>query len=193
MKSGVYIISFGNRNYVGSSIDLDRRKYEHLYRLKNKTQSNIILQRCFDKYGIEKFNFNIVAICPPEYCIKLEQWFIDNTPNLMNHCLIAGSCLGTKRTEEFKQKIIKRNKERIITDEFRNKISNFHKGKIRTDIDKSKQSKTRKKMRIGFKFTEKEYKEMKNLHRTIPVKNILEKFNISKSQFHRIIKNNNGL
>lgn len=61
------------------------------------------LQRSVNKYGFENFRFEILAICPKEYCVKLEQWFLDTLKPTYNIRKIAGCNLSTtwsKKCEE---------------------------------------------------------------------------------------------
>ena len=61
MKSGIYQINCKNSKefYIGSAKDLNHRWNTHLYCLKNNKHHNIILQRKFNKYGEENFEFKI--------------------------------------------------------------------------------------------------------------------------------------
>lgn len=47
------------RFYIGSTINFDKRKERHLYELKNNKHHNIFLQRAFEKYGVDTFEFYI--------------------------------------------------------------------------------------------------------------------------------------
>ena len=51
------------------------------------------------------FKFNILVTCPKEYCIKLEQWFIDNLKPEYNIRLKADSNIGIKFSDEHKKKL----------------------------------------------------------------------------------------
>lgn len=104
--SGIYkIINLKNSKiYIGSSINLYKRLHLHLNNLKNNKHHSKYLQNVYNKYGVENFKFEILATCPPEYCIKLEQWFIDNMKPDYNICKKAGSLLGFKKSKESKNK-----------------------------------------------------------------------------------------
>ena len=45
------------RFYIGSTINFEKRKHRHLYELNNNRHHNIFLQRAFEKYGIDSFEF----------------------------------------------------------------------------------------------------------------------------------------
>jgi len=66
MKSGIYYIRCtGNgKIYVGQSYDIKPRWSSHLYELRQGKHYNIILQRSFDKYGEDSFEWNIITRVP---------------------------------------------------------------------------------------------------------------------------------
>lgn len=80
MNSGIYKIEnlINGKIYIGSSVDLLGRKNAHFSQLNRNIHGNKKLQNSFNKYGKDNFNFKILVKCPPEYRLKLEQWFIDN-------------------------------------------------------------------------------------------------------------------
>ncbi len=106
MKAGVYkIVNLVNfKFYIGSANNLKRRKGEHFCNLKYNRHINKKLQNAINKYGIENFKFEVLAICPKEYCIKLEQWFIDNLKPEYNILTMANSRFGIKQSDEQKEK-----------------------------------------------------------------------------------------
>jgi group I intron endonuclease len=59
---GIYKITniVTNKLYVGSSIDIKRRKYEHIRLLKNNKHNNIHLQNAYNKYGILNLKWEIL-------------------------------------------------------------------------------------------------------------------------------------
>lgn len=82
---GVYRIRnlVNDKSYVGSG-DLQARLWSHAYNLDRKTHFNKYLQRAWDKYGKDKFEFSVVKICRKEDCIKHEiEWM--NKLDVANH------------------------------------------------------------------------------------------------------------
>lgn len=79
MISCVYSITniATNKLYIGSTNNYKIRVISHKSTLKNNKHRNIKLQNAYNKYGIDSFNFDVLAICPVEYLPKLEQKFID--------------------------------------------------------------------------------------------------------------------
>ena len=79
LNSGVYGIfsKIDNRVYIGSAKNFKKRKKDHFDKLKSNCHGNKYLQNFVSKYGIENIDFKVLASCPSEYCIKLEQWFLN--------------------------------------------------------------------------------------------------------------------
>lgn len=114
MKSGIYqIINIENHKfYIGSACNLSRRKYEHFNLLKKNKHYNKYLQRSYNKKA-DAFEFKVLAFCPREYLIKLEQWFLDNLKPEYNLAPNAQSMLGFKFSEETKKIKSKQAKNQI--------------------------------------------------------------------------------
>jgi group I intron endonuclease len=93
------------RIYIGSAVNIFARWNQHLHYLRKGYHQNIKLQRHFNKYGELDLQFSILLGCEKEDLIKIEQYFIDSYNPYFNLCRIAGSQLGTKRTDESKLKI----------------------------------------------------------------------------------------
>lgn len=92
--------------YIGSSINLDRRKKQHFQSLLNNKHANIKLQRSYNKYGVENFRFDIIELLETsKNLLKREQFYIDTTKPYFNICKIAGNSLGVIRREKTKEKL----------------------------------------------------------------------------------------
>ena len=65
MNSGIYIIKnkVNNKIYVGSSSDINRRWCVHKSKLRNNKHDNIHLQRSWNEYGKDNFEFSIIEYC----------------------------------------------------------------------------------------------------------------------------------
>jgi len=78
------------KRYVGSTIDFEKRKKEHLKWLNGNYHHSIALQRAFNKYGLNNFEFNILEIIDNELnLIEREQFYI-NCKSEYNSNKIAG-------------------------------------------------------------------------------------------------------
>jgi len=135
-KTGVYEIlnTITKERYIGSASRIGKsnslsgfyvRFEKHKSLLKSNKHYNIHLQRAYNKYGENNFNFNVLSICPPEYCIKLEQWFLDNLKPEYNIRKIADSNKGIKFTAEHKEKLSK-----SIKNSLKNKVDNSYRKRI---------------------------------------------------------------
>lgn len=105
MNSGIYKITnlITKDFYIGSAINFYKRKHAHFSTLKTNTHKNPHLQNAYNKYKKENFIFEIIAKCPVEYLLKLEQWFINTQNPHYNICKVAGNTLGVKWTDEQKE------------------------------------------------------------------------------------------
>ena len=62
---GIYCIEnvINNKKYIGQSIHIHRRWLEHKWELNNNCHSNDYLQKAWNKYGADNFEFYIVELC----------------------------------------------------------------------------------------------------------------------------------
>ena len=140
MKSGIYKIVniITNKQYIGSSVDLGRRRRTHLYALRKGTHDNPILQAAWNKYGENALEFRIIGTCPLERLIELEQEVMDHLKPEYNISKTAGSTIGISCSPETRAKIGMANSNPSI--ETRIKIGKAAEGRKITE-------KTRQKMR----------------------------------------------
>lgn len=108
---GIYAIINKNNNkkYIGSSIDIDYRWEQHINMLNGLYHPNSHLQNAWNKYGEEKFTFNVVEIVSDLDCILArEQFWIDiywNMKKCYNGRKSAANNSGMMLSEESKRKI----------------------------------------------------------------------------------------
>lgn len=133
--SGVYKISNIKTGdvYIGSAVNMNKRKGYHFWQLKRSIHCNPFLQKSYNKYGANAFSFEVLNICPPESCIKQEQLFVNKYSKsgyrLFNICKIAGSVFGRKHSEASKVKIGLSNKKNVMSDEQKQHLRNINLGK----------------------------------------------------------------
>jgi group I intron endonuclease len=95
--SGVYKIQSKvkpNRIYIGSAVNIHRRWWDHLHRLKENVHENPKLQNHYNKYGKTDLIFSIIISCEKDVLLETEQFFIDAYKPWFNICKKAGSVLG---------------------------------------------------------------------------------------------------
>ncbi len=133
---GVYKIlnKTNNKVYVGSSINITKRKYVHFNKLSNNKHKNIKLQNAYNKYGKNSFLFKIIEYVEDKNLLLVrEQYWIEyfnSVENGYNICKFAGHTLGYKHTKEAKKKISDFLKTRTVTDKTKRKISKANKGRL---------------------------------------------------------------
>ncbi len=135
--SGIYKIvnKTNGKYYIGSSNNIHKRWEYHKQDLTKRKHHSPYLQRAWNKYGKDNFDFIIVLPNVSENdLLNEEQKYLDNVNKLecYNTSMIAGK---VEMTNEVRQKIKEKlmgNKNgvgRIFSEETRKKISQSQKGK----------------------------------------------------------------
>jgi len=119
--------------YIGSSINIERRKRGHLSYLRSNNHSNAHLQLAFNSYGINSFEFSILENVDVTELIAREQYWIDyfNSSN-----------------REFGYNICPRADHHTVSNETKRKISLSSMGKIMSEESNKKHSITNKLLGI---------------------------------------------
>lgn len=133
MKSGIYqILNLVNgHRYIGSAMNLKRRKIEHWKSLRRNAHHNGYLQNAWNKYGEDAFEFVVIGTSPPEHLIRMEQRLLDDIKPEYNLSPTAGSPLGVRRSEETRARMSAARKGRTYhSPEARAKLSAALKDRI---------------------------------------------------------------
>jgi len=198
MDSGIYKITntLNNKFYIGSSCRIKKRYLQHRSLLKRGEHQNFILQRVYDKYGIDIFRFETLAICPKKYLQKLEQWFIDTQKPYYNLCKLAYNNDGVtntpkaiqKRIDSFaKRRVDGKTKEGIVYNLF---LQGFDKTQIIEKSDMSNNdvgkhmSRLKKQGFIDYKLKSKGKQFIEMYNNLIPKNDILNILNITKNCYN---------
>lgn len=134
MDSGVYKIEnqVNGKVYIGSTKNFERRwNRDHRCNLRNNIHENEYLQRSWNKYGSENFEFRIVVKVQESYMIKAEQYWIDYYESYKEE---NGYNLNPKahkfhRTEEMLQKMADNKKYK------KENNPNWNGGKVSTECN----------------------------------------------------------
>lgn len=149
MKSGIYQIinKITNKFYIGSAIDLKKRKREHFHHLNHNKHRNKHLQSSWNKHGTKIFEFHILEFCEIEKLLEREQAWIDWTNATVdgyNKLKIAGNLLGFKHSKENKLKF----KNRTMTLEHKAALINSNIGRIISEETRKKMSEAGKRRKL---------------------------------------------
>ena len=100
--SGVYEIinTITGDFYIGSSVDLKRRKKEHFKKNTWKKEPNKPLYKYMQQYGKENFLFKTIQLCDPKELKKYEQIAIDKYKPKYNR---RDACTELSKEEYIKQ------------------------------------------------------------------------------------------
>lgn len=155
MKSGVYIITnkIDGKNYIGESIRLAIRLVQHRSDLRGNRHQSTHLQRAFNKYGEENFEFGLLEWCEEKFLKSQENYWCnmldahnDKHGYNLDSCDPNGIC--RKKSKETRELISKKAKERDTSGEnnpFYNRthtdkslliMSQTHKGKTLSEEHK---------------------------------------------------------
>ena len=102
---GIYRIEnlINHKNYIGQSVDIYSRWYDHVWLLDNKQHNNSHLVRSWHKYGSDNFEFTIVERCSADKLNEREIYWVDYYDAYYsgyNQTKGGDGCLGKEWTEE---------------------------------------------------------------------------------------------
>ncbi len=132
-EMGVYQIKNieNGKVYIGSSVDIQKRWREHRSHLSNNDHHSLHLQRAWNKYGEENFEFEVIEYVEIFEELRIrEQHYMDLTKcyqrkNGYNTSHSAFGRAGVKHSDETKKKMSESSKGQIVkhSDETKKKIS----------------------------------------------------------------------
>jgi len=157
LQSGIYKITCiaTGKVYIGSSVNVKKRRQQHMEGLNNGKHHSQLLQRAWNKYGKENFKFTVIVYVPEELLIEQEQHYIDlyhaaDRNYGYNISPAAGTVRGIKRpnanwgrilSEETKQKIAKSLTGFKHSPEAKKNMSESNKGKKKKPMSKEQKRK----------------------------------------------------
>lgn len=105
--SGIYAIvnTLNNHKYIGSSMHVRDRLYQHRALLRRNRHHSIHLQNAYNKYGEDKFIWVILEMCEPirDTLIYIEQKYLDLKPEY-NIAQLASCPAQLHQSQETKDK-----------------------------------------------------------------------------------------
>jgi group I intron endonuclease len=148
-KSGIYniICLVTLKHYIGSAVCFRKRWNAHKHLLNKHKHNNLHLQRAWNKYGANAFEFVVIEYVDDKLQLtKIEQMYIDaewGKNTLYNFSPTAGNTFGVKLSKETRAKISTALTKRIHkkrSEETRRNMSEAQKGKKASEETKRKMS-----------------------------------------------------
>lgn len=155
--SGIYrFLSWvDGKIYVGSAVKIYQRRIDHIKDLRKNRHGNSYLQNAWNKYGENNFTFEVLELCSKDKLLEREQFYIDTLncvrPNGYNLNPTAGSNLGRKFSDDFKEKARARQLGKTYSDETKQLQREIRLGIPRDPEIGKKISKAKKGKRTGKK------------------------------------------
>jgi group I intron endonuclease len=147
--SAVYQIKniINGHRYIGSSVDVYSRFACHKSDLKNGKHCNSHLQRAWNKYGEDAFEFSTILLCTKDDTLLNEQKYLDEMKPEYNMAICAeASARGIIRSEEHRAKMSAANMGRVVTEETRAKLREAMKGRAPWNQGKHHSEETKEKI-----------------------------------------------
>lgn len=127
MTCGIYLIknNISKKEYIGQSINIEKRWKDHKKDLRNNIHKNQHLQNAYNKYGENNFNFYILEECDKSILNDKEKFYIKkrNTYKCGYNMNSGGNSYIAKNPKEKKKKISSYNKGKVLSQITKNKIS----------------------------------------------------------------------
>lgn len=175
--SGIYRIRnlSNDKIYIGSAVNIKGRWRTHKSDLNLNKHHSPYLQRAWNKYGEENFEFSVIEIVyDKNELLNREQFWMDETNsydsklgyNISKH---AGSRLGVPASEETKMKMSESQKGNQNslghkhTEESKQKMSNSRKGNLSDNHLKTLSNKAKGENNPTARLTESEVLEIRRL------------------------------
>lgn len=116
LLSGIYCIEnkITHKKYIGQSVNINARFSKHRSELNCKTHFNDYLQKAWNKYGEESFDFYVIEYCELDKLDEKEIYYINHFETInrdKGYNLKSGGQENCKLSKESKRKISESNKK----------------------------------------------------------------------------------
>lgn len=150
INSGIYKIenTINGKVYIGSSINIPKRRRDHMTHLRRSEHDNFKLQNAWNKYGEQAFDFSTLLICERESLTHYEQIVIDGFDAVnsgYNICPVAGNCSGVSPSAETRHKLsvaLLGKPKKPLSPETKRKLSKINTGKTLSEETRKKISRS---------------------------------------------------
>lgn len=151
-SSGIYQIlnTVNGKMYVGSAVNLSKRKVNHFHELRSNKHHSRKLQNAWIKHGESAFIFEILEVVDDRnLLVNREQHWID-TLNVFgehgyNMTPKAGSCIGVKHGADARNRMSLAHKGNTASEETKRRMSESRIGHTFSEESKAKMRETYKK------------------------------------------------
>lgn len=130
-KSGIYCIEnlVNHKKYIGQSNNIEYRWKQHKYELNRGSHDNDYLQKSWNKYGCDNFDFYIIELCDINILNEREVYYIDLYETLSRdkgYNLTSGGGANKQYSQEVCEKISQALMGHEVSLETRIKVSQNH-------------------------------------------------------------------
>lgn len=130
-KSGIYCIEnlVNHKKYIGQSNNIEYRWKQHKYELNRGGHDNDYLQKSWNKYGGDNFDFYIIELCDITMLDELEVYYIEFYETLnrdKGYNLTSGGSVNKQYSKEVCEKIRQALIGHKVSEETRMKVSEHH-------------------------------------------------------------------
>lgn len=164
MRCGIYQIRnvVNEKRYIGSARNIYNRWWRHRYLLERGRHHSIYLQRAWDKYGADAFEFHILLFCDVGDLLFYEQRLLDCMQPQYNISIVAGAPTAGKS----------------LSEKHRMRLSELNKGEHHPQYGKKRSNETRRKLSMANLGKKQTAETIKKISQALSGRNVTEETRI---------------